>query len=130
MSSRVRRFRASLLYLLQTNIIIIFLLSAGESPAFFVSADPVTGRAQIVSIPTTSNLADRINYIDDVNTNTYPDSCKASAYGGSTIPVTSGADINIHLQTPIILAYFTAQSQITTNHSKVHRHLNHSKVRR
>jgi Ca2+-binding RTX toxin-like protein len=94
MSSRLRRFRASLLYLLQTNIIIIFLLSEGESLAFAVSADSVTGRAQIVSIPMTSNLADRINYIDNVNTNTYPDSSKASSYSGSTIPVTIGADGN------------------------------------
>jgi Ca2+-binding RTX toxin-like protein len=94
MSSRVCRFRASLLYLLQTNMIIIILLSVSGSLAFAVSADPVTGRAQIVSIPMTSNLADRINYIDDANTNTYPDSSKASAYGVSTTPVTTGADGN------------------------------------
>jgi Ca2+-binding RTX toxin-like protein len=94
MSSRLRRSRASLLYLLQTNIIVIFLLSVGGSLAFAVSADPPTGRTQIVTIPMTSNFADRINYIDDVNTNTYPDSSHASAYSGSTIPVTSGADGN------------------------------------
>jgi Ca2+-binding RTX toxin-like protein len=94
MSSRLRRSRASLLYLLQTNIIVIFLLSVGGSLAFAVSADPPTGRTQIVTIPMTSNFADRINYIDDVNTNTYPDSSHARAYSGSTIPVTSGADGN------------------------------------
>jgi hypothetical protein len=101
MSSRLHRFRASSLYLLQTNIIIIFLLSVGGSLAFAVSADPVTGRAQIVSIPMTSNLAERINYIDDANTNTYPDSSRASVYGGSTIPVTSGADGNNQSPNPI-----------------------------
>jgi len=42
----------------------------------------------------TSNLADRINYIDGVNTNIYPDSSKASKYAGSTIPVTRGAEGN------------------------------------
>jgi Ca2+-binding RTX toxin-like protein len=84
MSTRLPRSRASLLYLLQTNIIIIFLLSEGGSLAFAVSADSVTGRAQIVSIPMTSSLA----------ANTYPDSSKASSNGGSTIPVTSGADSN------------------------------------
>ena len=94
MSSYLRGFKASLLYLLQSNIIIIFLLSEGESLVFAVSTDPVTGRAQIVSIPMTSNLADGINNIDNVNTNTYPDFSKASSHGGSTIPVTSGADSN------------------------------------
>jgi hypothetical protein len=62
----------------------------------------------------TSNLADRINYIDDVNTNTYPDSSKASKFGGSTIPVTSGADGNNQSPNSIILAYFMTQSLITT----------------
>jgi Ca2+-binding RTX toxin-like protein len=94
MSSSLRSFRVSLLYLLQTNIIIIFLLAEGESLAYAVSADSVTGRAQIVSIPMTSDFADRINYIDNVNTNTYPDSSKASSHNGSTMPVTSGADGN------------------------------------
>ena len=78
MSSYLRGFRTSLLYLLQSNIIIIFLLSEGESLVFAVNTDPVTGRAQIVSMPMTSNLADGINNIDNVNTNTYPDFSKSS----------------------------------------------------
>ena len=94
MSSYLRGFRTSLLYLLQTNIIIIFLLSEGESLVFAVNTDPMTGRPQIVSMPMTSNLADGINNIDNVNTNTYPDFSKASSHGGSTMPVTSGADSN------------------------------------
>jgi Ca2+-binding RTX toxin-like protein len=92
MSSYLRGFKASLLYLLQSNIIIIFLLSEGESLVFAVSTDPVTGRAEIVSIPMTSNLADGINNID--NANTYPDFSKVSPQGGNTILVTSGADSN------------------------------------
>ena len=52
----------------------------------------MTGRAQIVSMPMTTNLADGINNIDNANTNTYPDFSKVSSDGGITIPVTSGAD--------------------------------------
>jgi Ca2+-binding RTX toxin-like protein len=92
MSSFLRGFRISLLYLLQSNIIIIFFLSEGESLVFAVNTDPVTGRAQIVSMPMTTNLADGINNIDNANTNTYPDFSRVSSDGGSTIPVTSGAD--------------------------------------
>ena len=92
MRFHLRGFRTSLLYLLQSSIIFTFLLSEGESLVFAVSTDPVTGRAQIVSLPMTSNLVDGINNIDNVNTNTYPDFSKASSHGGSNIPVTSGAD--------------------------------------
>ena len=94
MSSYLRGFRTSLLYLLQSNIIIIFLLSEGESLVFAVNTDPMTGRAQIVGMPMTSNLADGINIIDNVNTSTYPDFSKVSSDGSSTVPVTSGADSN------------------------------------
>jgi hypothetical protein len=99
----------------------------------------VTGRAQIVSIPMTSYLAGRINYVNDVNANTYPDSSKASAYGGSTIPVISAAAGNNQSPNPNNPSIFYGtvtndnqplESSRNCNYSKVRRNLNHLKVGR
>ena len=65
------------------------------SPVFAVSTGPPTGSAQIASMPMTSNMADGINNIENVNTNTNPSFNQVtSTPSDSNVPITSGADSN------------------------------------
>ncbi len=98
MSSSFHGSRATFLYLLLSNIIIIFLLSTDKSLAFAVSTDAVTGLAQIASMPMTSNLADGMINIDNVNTNPSLDENTSTPLVG-TVPIVSGAESNSQLPT-------------------------------
>jgi Ca2+-binding RTX toxin-like protein len=73
---------------------LLFSVLLGSSPisaVFAVSSDPSPHTAQITSMPMTSMMADGINSIDNVNTNSYPNNA-ISPGGGSTVPITSGVD--------------------------------------
>ena len=81
--------------------VFLFLLgnSPISSPVFAVGTDPVTESAEIATMPMTSNVADGINNIENVNTNPRFNQV-TSTPGDSNVPITSGADSNNQFLNP------------------------------
>lgn len=78
---------------LSATFLVTIIELSGDDSLVFAALDPSspleqtgTNRAQIATMPMTSNMADTINNIDNVNTNPYPNNA-ISPGGGSTAPI-------------------------------------------